>query len=330
LKLLVLEYITGGGFAGETLPTALMAEGRMMLQALLDELKLLPQLQLRLVLDDRCSDISVPANTQVHWMAQTDDLQQVLPELINQSDWVWPIAPETDGILTKIALQVVKQQKILLLSDPETVALCSNKLWTYQSLVEKAIPVVETYLLADLIKQPFDACVIKPIDGVGCEGNQIIRNRDQFQRTIDSLDNPGRYVIQPLLAGQAISLSCLFKGGRGWLLCCNQQQIDIINDQFNLQGCLVNTSNKRKAFYQTVVDQIADAIPDLWGYIGIDIIETVEEGPLILEINPRLTASYVGIKLATGINVAEQVINLLYGEPCLVHANQVSVNVVIH
>lgn len=327
MKILVFEYIIGGGLAGQALPASLLAEGRMMLQALLDDLKLLPQLQVIVTLDDRCSGLSLPANAQVVRLAQTDDIRQILPELIRQSDAVWPIAPETDGVLAKIARQVIVRQKKLLLSDPDTVSLCADKLATYHRLLTKGIPVVETHLLADLTKHPFMDSVIKPIDGVGCQGNRIIQAAEKWPKIVGNYE---RYVIQPLVSGQAISLSCLFKQGKAWLLCCNQQQVVITRNRFNLQACRVNTPNDCQTFYQTVIDQVAEAMPGLWGYVGIDIIESDAQGPLILEINPRLTTSYVGIKQATGINLAEQVLNLLNGEPCLEHINHQSVNVIIH
>ncbi|WP_256360467.1 hypothetical protein [Methylomonas koyamae] len=49
----------------------------------------------------------------------------------------------------------------------------------------------------------------------------------------------------------------------------------------------------------------------------------------MLEINPRLTSSYVGIGQATGINVAEQVLRLRQGEPIAVPTRQQCVEVTI-
>lgn len=37
----------------------------------------------------------------------------------------------------------------------------------------------------------------------------------------------------------------------------------------------------------------------------------------VLEINPRLTTSFVGIYDALGINIAEAVLQLVHGEPIL-------------
>lgn len=300
-----------------------------MLQALLDDLKLLPDLQLLLPLDERSTHILPPSDTQVFWIKQTDDIKKILPELIQQADLVWPIAPESHGMLADIAQQINNQQKTLLLSAPDGVLLCADKWATFQRLKLSAVSVVETRLLEGLTRSPYLKSVIKPRDGEGCDGNRIITNPDQLISVLRKLDKQRDYIVQPLIEGRSLSLSCLFKQGRGWLLSCNQQQIDINNNQFCLQSCLVNVDDQSQNTYQGLIDQVADAIPELWGYIGIDFIESPLQGRQILEINPRLTTSYVGIRQATGVNVAEQVLLLLKGGPAIKPTHHRSVQVVI-
>ncbi|MCQ8105697.1 ATP-grasp domain-containing protein [Methylomonas sp. SURF-2] len=327
MKILVFEYVSGGGLAGQDLPASLLAEGRMMLQALLDDLKSLPNLHLLLPLDERCADFSLPANTQVVPIKRSDDIRQRLSDLIERAGFVWLIAPESGGLLAGLARMVVQQRKILLLSPPDTLAICADKLATYRCLSANGIPAVETLGLAGLNEPPYPVCVIKPIDGVGCEGSLIVENPAEYSAAVENLPTPEKLLIQPMQAGQAISLSCLFKRGRGWLLCRNRQQLAVTQRSFNLRACLVNADHPGLDQYQDLVDRVARALPGLWGYIGIDIIETPDRGPLILEINPRLTTSYVGIRRAIGINVVEQVFRLLDGDPFLCFSNNQEVRV---
>ncbi len=329
MKLLVFEYITGGGLAGQPIPASLAAEGRMMLQALLNDLQDIPDLQLLLSLDERCSEINAPSETQVFRIRHDDDIQKWLANLINQADLVWPIAPESHGLLAAMAQRVNQQQKTCLLSAPDTVSLCTDKLATYQKLKQHAVPVVETSALADLTALPYSSCVIKPRDGEGCGGNQIITSPDQWASVRHQLDSSRDYIVQPLLEGQALSLSALFKQGQSWLLSCNQQHMTIKNQQFQLQACSVNVHQPSRQRYQKLLDQVATALPGLWGYIGIDFIESADHGPQILEINPRLTTSYAGIRQATGVNVAQQVLALLQGKPCIKPNQDQTVRVVI-
>ena len=309
---------------GQDMPASLAAEGCLMLQALLDELKPLPNLQLILPLDRRCVGLNLPDNAQLVWIDGSQPLQTWLSALIASSDAVWPIAPETDEILSKIAASVTAQDKTLLLSSPAAVALCSDKLATYQALAAAKIAAVVTKPL--LAVADYKA-VIKPRDGVGCQGGFICDNQQQLSTAMADI-NAEDYLIQPYVAGQAVSLSCLFKDTQAWLLCCNQQQIVEKNQQFNLQACKVNVANPQRSFYQQLIQQVAQAIPGLWGYIGIDLIESAQ-GPLILEVNPRLTTSYVGIQAATGLNVAQQVLTLLHDKPLLQHSRQQTVVITI-
>ncbi|MDD4915758.1 MAG: ATP-grasp domain-containing protein [Methylococcales bacterium] len=316
MKILIFEYICGGGFAGQDLPPSLAAEGRMMLQALLGELKPLRRISLLMPLDKRFMPAAFAENAEIAPVEAGQDVMSLLPELMAQCDAVWPIAPESDGILAAIARMAGSRQKILLASTAQAIALCGDKQATHDCLLAHGLPLVETWPLNDF--QPAaGGFVIKPRDGIGCQGGRIVRDvGDWPQRLTDGMGDAD-YIVQPYYRGQAVSLSCLFKQGRGWLLCCNRQQIRVVDNRFKLEGCLVNVASEHQAFYRQLVNQVAAAMPDLWGYIGIDLLETPDKGPLLLEINPRLTTSYAGIGRATGVNVAEQVLRLLDSEPDL-------------
>ena len=302
----------GGGFAGQALPASLAVEGQAMLQALLDDLQQVPALQLLLPLDSRCRDLTLPSGAAIVSIAAAHSLWRLLPELIAQVDAVWPIAPESGGVLSRIAGLCLAQQKILLASPPATIDLCADKYATYQHLSAAGIAQVATALLSDVgADYPLPA-VIKPRDGLGCQGAQLIRNSREL-----SAAKQNDYIIQPYHSGPAVSLSALFKNGQAWLLCCNHQQMLIDDNRFILQACQVNTANPQQEYYQMLLQQLAAALPKIWGFIGVDLIETPEHGPLLLEINPRLTSSYAGIRQATGINPAAQVLALLEHVPDL-------------
>ena len=49
-----------------------------------------------------------------------------------------------------------------------------------------------------------------------------------------------------------------------------------------------------------------EAVNGLKGYAGIDMILTDEE-PVMIEVNPRLTTSYIGLKKAANFNVANAI-----------------------
>lgn len=287
-----------------------------MLQALIEELKSLPDIQLFVPLDARCTTPALLAETEIVVVRPGQDIMAMLPELLAEADLFWPIAPESNGILQSLAEMAVACNTQTLLSDSATLEICADKLATYRKLAQHRLPAVETRLFGEGAEGWVGDVVVKIADGVGCQDSFVV-TADRLPTALAELSEPDRYIIQPYQLGPAASLSCLFKNGQGWLLCCNRQQIVLDQGRFSLQGCLVNMANPKRHFYQHLVAAIADTMPGLWGYIGIDVIETGGLGPLVLEINPRLTTSYVGIRRATGINVAEQVLRLLNAEPDL-------------
>lgn len=286
----------------------------MMLQALLAELKCLDDIQLCVPLDERCDKPALLSESDLVRVSAEQDSIALLKELLAEVDLFWPIAPETDGVLQMLAELATAAGVEVLLSNPNTLAICADKHLTYQVLAKHAIPAVETRLLGAGAVGLGKHVVVKIADGVGCLDSLMLKV-DQLPEVIATLSQSQSYVLQPYLTGQAASLCCLFKHGQAWLLCYNHQHIVLEQGRFRLRGCLVNVQTDTLDVYRNLATKIAAAMPGLWGYAGVDIIETAEQGPLVLEINPRLTSSYVGIRQATGINVAEQVLRLRHAEP---------------
>ncbi|PPD19445.1 MAG: ATP-dependent carboxylate-amine ligase [Methylomonas sp.] len=306
MKLLVFEYICGGGLAGQDLPSTLAAEGRLMLQAVLDDLSRLAEIDVTVLVDARLA-LPVSARMACVTVTATDDYRHILSQQLAHCDVFLPIAPESDGVLHQLGKLPSTLGKPALLSPTATIALCGDKLATLQQLARHGVVVAETRNLTP--EMPWPQVVIKPIDGAGCQGSGLITDPDAYRSHCQTLE-PAQWIVQPWLSGQAMSLSCLFQQGQGWLLSVNRQHVVIEQGRFRLDGCDVNCVPRHD--YNHLVARIAQAMPGLWGYVGIDLIESdIENSPAnypVLEINPRLTTSYVGIYQATGINVIEQML----------------------
>ncbi|WAK03966.1 ATP-grasp domain-containing protein [Methylobacter sp. YRD-M1] len=311
MKILVFEYITGGGFNKQALPGSLAREGRLMLQALLDNLAAIDGIELVVMLDERLVG-SVNTGGATATIKPENDVTEEFSRLVEQCDAVWPVAPEFDGILQALCQMVAQSGRILLTSPANAVALTGNKLRTYERLLQHDIATVATRLLDTAEYRPGE-WIVKSIDGVGCAESYLIEDQQDFAAISSRLQNKTRFIFQPHIQGEKTSLSCLFNQGQGWLLCVNLQCFEIINKQYQLTECLVNYRTDFSP-YRDLVQAIAQAFPELWGYVGIDLIETAEQ-IYVLEINPRLTTSFTGIYDGLGVNVAEQVLQLLNGEP---------------
>ncbi|MDD5277446.1 MAG: ATP-grasp domain-containing protein [Methylovulum sp.] len=313
MKVLIFEYITGGGFNKQALPDALLREGRLMLETLLDNFSKFGGVELLVMLDSRVANLINTTDLNTSIITPENDSEQEFLRLTKTCDAVWPIAPEFDGLLQALCQHVEAQDKLLLTTPANTVALTGNKFDTFQQLSQQTIATVPTRLFNK--HEPYCAgeWMVKAIDGAGCSDSYLINDEQDW--AIMS-ERAGRFIIQPHLQGQKTSLSCLFKQGRAWLLCVNLQYFDIIDKRYQLTGITVNHNNSGLGLYQNLIAEIACVFPELWGYVGIDLIETSGQ-ILVLEINPRLTTSFTGIYPALGINVAEQVLQLLGNKPTL-------------
>jgi predicted ATP-grasp superfamily ATP-dependent carboligase len=314
MKILVFEYISGGGFNRNELPAPLVREGLLMLKALLDGLWEITGVEVTVMLDARLVHELEPSNHQIALIDPQDDCFSRFRQLAEQHDAVWPVAPEFDAILFTLCRTVEQLGKVLLMPSSEAVKLAADKYETFQCLIHRQIPTIPTRLLDDCLSFPGES-IVKPIDGVGCNDSYLIRDARDFDRVIECLHGAGKYIIQPHLYGEKTSLSCLFKNGRAWLLAVNLQHFEIMNNQYQLSAIRVNHRFDLSA-YQGLICAVAEAVPGLWGYAGIDLIETPAQA-LVLEINPRLTTSFAGLNAALGINPAALVLQLLHGDPVI-------------
>lgn len=316
-NILVFEFITGGGFSQQQLPDSLAKEGLLMLNALVDELGSIPDIYLTVVLDWRIDAANFPANSRIIRVSSCQNIYSLLSELVEDFDFVWPIAPEMQGELEKITQLCEKKNKRLFNSSSQAVAVCSDKLLTAQYLNNHGVASVAGVQLSEFTQQFQAPWVIKPKDGVGCLNSYYITNDCELSLIINQLTNLSDFLIQPYLNGDSLSLSCLFREGKGWLLCCNRQLVAIRDGQFKLESCTVNINTENEIGFQKIIDQVARVIPGLSGYVGIDIIQPEGSPPLVLEINPRLTTSYAGINQAIGLNVAKTVVEMSESAPII-------------
>ena len=219
-------------------------------------------------------------------------------------DAVWPIAPESDHALDQLASIARAAGKRVMLSDAATLTISASKYATTRVLRAAGVNVVPTFHAADSLASWPGSWVSKRDDGAGGEGMRLWPNRSAALQALYS-DSQYLSVIQPWCPGENLSLSLFCGNGAALLLAVNRQQVSWHHNGVALDGLSVNAIPRESEDFQALARRIAQALPGLWGYIGVDVIRS-EEGALnVLEINPRLTTSYCGLRDALGINVAK-------------------------
>jgi predicted ATP-grasp superfamily ATP-dependent carboligase len=112
-------------------------------------------------------------------------------------------------------------------------------------------------------------------------------------------------ILQSFVAGVQASVSLLVSGERSLPLSLNGQAIEV-GCPFVYRGGVVPLSHPIAARALTVTQAAVGLIPGLRGYVGVDLILTQDEA-LLIEINPRLTTSYIGLRQVLDLNLAQAI-----------------------
>lgn len=306
----VCEFITAGGFNHVDLPASLAQEGALMRDALLSDLSQLPY-EISTVVDGR---LTMPMHAHSCAIVQIDDdAWQVWERVIQRVDAVWLIAPETDGHLKKLTELAARYKKTIIGCDLESIKVTSSKLATYNILNKAGIAAIPTYTSSNWLKGEGSEWLAKPDDGAGCNETVYFDSANELSSWISANNKAVSHVIQRYQVGAPASISCVMHCGKAYILSCNKQLIEINNHQLSYHGSVVNGMRDYWSVFEIVANKIAQVMPGLTGYVGIDLIVQGDE-LIVVEINPRLTTSYVGIKKAIGKNPAELIINIITQE----------------
>ncbi len=237
---------------------------------------------------------------------------------MRQADAVWPIAPESGGVLERLCRLAVAHGKRLLGSTPQAVALAASKRATAAVLAAHGVAVLPTFLPEALPQGSDGPWVAKPDDGAGCGDTRWFADPAALHAWLQQGGRHASHVVQPYWPGVPASLSMLCRDGQAWLLSCNRQDVRLHDGAFTFHGCVVGGMAARAGEFGVLATAVAAAMPGLAGHVGVDVI-VGDHGVRVLEVNPRLTTSYAGLHRALGVNPARLALDLLYNEhfPCL-------------
>jgi predicted ATP-grasp superfamily ATP-dependent carboligase len=289
---LVHEYVTGGGLAGEPLHPSWAAEGRAMRRALAADFAAVPGVRVVMTLDARLPDEPGPWTTVRVGPGQE---RATLARLASEAEYTTLIAPETGGILADRARWIAVVGGRSLGSSPEAIELTGDKLRLAEHLASHGIatPAVRVVVPADGLPEAFDyPAVLKPIDGAGSVDTFFVASATDVPVQART---QSRALLQPFVVGDPMSASFLVASDGGvFLIGVGRQHIERRDGRFVYRGGSV------PAVVSASLDPVRRAVasvPGLRGFVGADFIGNASQGLVtVLEINPRLTTSYVGLR----------------------------------
>ncbi len=306
MHIFLYEWITGGGLVEEPgpLPASMLAEGSAMVTALAADLSAIEGARVTLLLDMRLDDLVLPGCEVIEIHSATHRLEEI-ERLAAEADHTLAIAPEFDDILLETLRHAEQAGGRMLTASQEFVKLTSNKHRTALYLAKAGVPVPEAVLLPpEEEKLPSDVvypAVLKPVCGAGSQHTLLVSG---------AKDEPPIYPwpqrLERFCPGIAASVAMLC--GPTHLTPLPGCRQNLSNDgRFSYWGgsLIYDTDLARRA--TDLAERAMEALPPALGYVGVDLVlGKAADGSedFIIEVNPRLTTSYVGLRAATDDNLA--------------------------
>jgi len=321
LKVAIFEYVSGGGFLGKSLPSSILSEGYGMLSSALSDFKEAGH-QTYTLLDSRLAIFQPPLRTNgIHLVKSQEELKIKFMDLLRDADISLLIAPESEGILANfLSLSEESGIESLNCTIGSISAVC-NKLKLNEKLKKNGLPVPETNKVTieegiekaqEIVENIDFPIIIKPSEGVGCYGLSVVRKFSQLPLAISKIKEEARtntYLIQDFIKGIHASVSLISNGKKAMPLTLNLQMITLNTPDKTSSyfGGIVPFDHelKEKAFH--IAKRAIELFRGLRGYVGVDLVLS-KSGPVIIEINPRLTVSYIGLKRVSNLNLAKAMV----------------------
>jgi hypothetical protein len=116
------------------------------------------------------------------------------------------------------------------------------------------------------------------------------------------------YIEQPFVAGSAVSVALVIgPSRRNVQVFVPARQFLSDDGRFRYLGGQVPVDHVDQDSIQRTALSACRSVPGLRGYVGVDLIvpHRAPDRPVVVEINPRLTTSYLGYRRLTESNLAE-------------------------
>jgi predicted ATP-grasp superfamily ATP-dependent carboligase len=313
MRIFLYEYTTASLPSG-TSCQSLQAEGWAMLSALLEDFNRVPGVETVTLLE---TGSSRQAAGSVYRVSQ--DHEKTFCELAHGASFTLVIAPEFDDILLTRCRWVEEAGGRLLGSSPAAVVLAADKLALGQHLREFLIPTPECRQIQDG-ETPADAgypLVWKPRYGAGSLATFLVNDSDDWRRRQHELkDWAGEMFVQPFVAGLPASVAFLV-GKEQQVALQPTAQILSQDGRFRYLGGSVPLSPQLAERAVRLAARAIDRLPGLHGYVGVDVVlgeAASGDQDYVIEINPRLTTSYVGLRALAESNLAAAMLQAVRGE----------------
>jgi predicted ATP-grasp superfamily ATP-dependent carboligase len=318
MRVFIDEFLTSGGLLTRSDwqdCDSLLREGRAMAQAIAADVVRIEAVEVQIKLDARLAEVPFPGCQVIEVRDRREDRSQ-FRDLAATADWTFVIAPEIDGMLLDRCQHAVAAGGRLLGPGLACIELASDKHRTAEFLAQHGVPVPPGIPLAVGDRLPPDfgfPAVLKPRDGAGSLDVRLIANSREGARMC--VDRPSR--LEQYCEGLPCSVSVLC-GSAEVLALPPFIQLLSRDGQFRYLGGERLRDPLLIERAQRLALRAAQCLPQARGYLGFDLIlGPARDGSCdrVIEINPRLTTSYLGLRQCTESNLAAAILASAMGLP---------------
>lgn len=301
MRVFVYEYLTALGIGRDPADSmhAMYREGRAMRDAVLADFQRIPGIEAFTTPDD---------GTPFH----DDDFNAA----VGASDRQVVIAPETLGVLFGLAMSAEANGHPLGCHH-RAVELTADKLALAAHWREYGVRTPATTDREPTACEAFPV-VWKPRDGCGSTATFLLANALDATRakaTIAAGEHTGPMILQEYVPGRAASVAFLCGPAGNIPLVPAFQHLSDDGRFHYLGGELPIPADLAKRAVKLGAKALA-CVPGLMGYVGVDLLlGDAADGSrdYAIEINPRLTTSYVGLRALAEFNLAEAMLAVAEG-----------------
>ncbi len=283
------------------LPTSLRAEGLAMLHALLEDFSQIKEAQTITMVGP---DFPVPLPAECYINKEE---KVTFQHLAASADYTLVIAPEFDELLEKRCRWIEEAGGVSLNAFLEAIRLTSDKLTVATHFAQHEIPSPKTH--SEFIADFNYPIVCKPRFGAGSQETYLLSTaKEKSKGSFKGLEK----IYQEYIPGLATSVSFLVNQNTQIPLLPAQQHLSD-DGCFTYLGGSIPIEKTLSPRAISLADRAISTVPGLRGFVGVDLL-LGETGDHVIEINPRLTTSYIGLRKLSQNNLAEEMLRLLKGE----------------
>ncbi len=321
MQVFIHEHLCGGVPVGTPGASSLRAEGWAMLAAAVEDFARCPGLEVVTLLDPSLRSLAAGWSAGVHVrVAEPGREEQQFRALAAEAAWTLVVAPEFDGILGERCRWVEEARGRLLGPGADAVRRTTDKLEMYRLLKAAGVPTPPALPMPGPGPTHWPLpWVCKPRDGAGSQATFLVERAEDLLQCGEKARAEGwrgEMIVQPYVRGRAASVACLVGAHRCVHLPAAEQRLSA-DGRLRYQGGCLPLSPPECGRARALAERAVRAVPGLRGYVGVDLVlgdAADGSGDAVIEINPRLTTSYVGLRRLARFNLAEAMLAVVMGQ----------------